>query len=177
MRFEENGAVIAYLGLGTNLGDRMHNMMVARGMVSALPSVELCRVSSVYESDPVGMPGGELFLNAVFCVRTSLSPQALLEALEKIELVMGRTGKGGLGPRPIDLDILLYGSSAVQEEGLSIPHPRMHERRFVLVPLCEIAAETLHPLLNKTVREILLDLRDENGVRFYSHFAEESPRA
>jgi 2-amino-4-hydroxy-6-hydroxymethyldihydropteridine diphosphokinase len=96
-----------------------------------------------------------------------------MKLLEDVETEMGRTAKGETKPRVIDLDLLLCGDSELDEEGLRVPHPRLHLRRFVLVPLCEIAPSAVHPVLKKTIRDILLDLGEADGVRFYSRFPKE----
>ena len=161
---------VAFVGMGTNAGDRLRNLMVALERIEMQPQIELEQVSSIYETEPVGVIGSSRFLNAVCSVRTSLAPKMLLRLLESIEKEMGRSEKGELRPRIIDLDLLLHGTFRMDEEGLELPHPRLHLRRFVLVPMCEIAPGAFHPVLKKTMHDILLDLEDGNGVRFYSRF-------
>jgi len=160
----------AYISLGTNLGDRMKNLMTALRELESCAGIELEDVSSIYETDPVGGEAGGKFLNAACSVRTGLKPRALLDLLEVIELKMGRTGKRECKPRVIDLDLLLHGDRRLREKGLVLPHPRLHERGFVLVPLCEIAPQAVHPVLEKRICDILLDLGEVEGVRFYSRF-------
>lgn len=161
---------VVYVGLGTNVGDRLSNLIMARNRIDLIPGVRMQKVSSVYETEPVGTSDGNRFLNAACSIVTSLSSRELLHSLEAVESAMGRLEKGSMKSRIIDLDLLMYGSHTIQEEGLMVPHPRMHLRRFVLVPLCEIAPAALHPVLGRTICNILLELRDEKGVRFYSKF-------
>jgi len=161
---------VVYLGLGTNVGDRLGNLFTASKRLESIPGVRMQRVSSVYETEPLGMAGAPSFLNAACSVITVLSSRRLHHSLEGVESGMGRLEKGMMKSRIIDLDLLMYGSDTIQEEGLIIPHPRMHLRRFVLVPLSEIAPEAFHPVLGKNICDILLELGDENGVRFYSQF-------
>lgn len=161
---------VAYLGLGTNMGNRLNNLADAKDRLRSLPGVRLGKTSAVYETEPVGMSGANNFLNAVCSVMTSLPPHQLLYSLKGLESEMGRKEKGKMEPRIIDMDLLMYGSRRIQEDGLTVPHPRMHQRRFVLIPLCQIAPEVFHPVLAKNVRDILLELEDEDSVRFYSEF-------
>jgi 2-amino-4-hydroxy-6-hydroxymethyldihydropteridine diphosphokinase len=160
----------AYVGLGTNLGDRMGNLVMAVRELKSCGQIDLECVSSIYETEPVEVKRGTDFLNAVCSLSTSLTPRALLSILERIERKMGRIRKKDREPRVIDLDLLLHGDTDVEEEDLVLPHPRLSERGFVLVPLCEIAPRELHPVLKKTMQDILLDLGEVDGVRFYSRF-------
>lgn len=129
----------AYIGLGSNLGDREEYLRRALAALAAEPELEVAAVSRVRETDPVGFLDQPRFLNAVAAVETGLPPCALLDRLLAVERELGRT-RGGprFGPRTIDLDLLLYGAEVVQEPGLTVPHPRLHERRFVLEPLFEL---------------------------------------
>lgn len=137
-------AVRAFIGLGSNLGDRLANLQEAVDRLSRVPGVRIRRTSRVYETDPVGPPQPD-YLNAVAEVETSLPARELLEACLGVERAMGRERRERWGPRSIDLDILGYGREEIDEPGLVVPHPRMHDRGFVLVPLLELDADPLLP--------------------------------
>ena len=160
----ENRCGTAFLGLGSNLGDRLGHLKQA---LKALRDREipLLGASSVYETDPVGFLEQPSFLNAVVEVGWRGAPRDLLERCLAVERVMGRERRVRNGPRTLDIDILLFGDRVHREAGLEIPHPRLHERRFVLVPLEEIAPGILHPALKRTVRELLASCADPSGVR------------
>ncbi len=145
-----------YLGLGSNLGDRRRNLEAALDALRAHPQIAVTAVSSFLETDPVGGPPGQgKFLNAAAKIETDLSPEALLEELKRVERALGRREGPRWGPREIDLDILLYGDAVLETPNLTIPHPRMRERRFVLEPLAEIAPDARDPVTGRTVRELL----------------------
>ena len=137
--------VRAVLALGANLGDAAAAVEAAFGALDRLPSTRLLARSSLYRTAPVGFADQPDFINAVAVVETSLAPRALLDALLDLEHAQGRTRTFLNAPRTLDLDILLYGAHTVHEPGLTIPHPRLHERAFVLVPLAEIAPDTEVP--------------------------------
>ena len=129
----------AYVGLGSNLGDREHMIWGAVHMLAFNPDVDVVAVSTLRETDPVGYLDQPPFLNAAAALETTLSPRALLELLLVVERELGRTRDGPrFGPRTIDLDLLLYGDETVDEPGLTVPHPRLHERVFALEPLAEL---------------------------------------
>jgi len=136
----------AYVGLGSNMGDRERMLWSAVHMLAFNPEVEVVAVSSIRETDPVGFADQPRFLNAAVALDTELEPRALLEFLMAVERELGRTRDGPrFGPRTIDLDLLLYGDEVVDEPGLTVPHPRLHERRFVLEPLAELDDELTVP--------------------------------
>jgi 2-amino-4-hydroxy-6-hydroxymethyldihydropteridine diphosphokinase len=152
-----------YLGLGTNVGDRLANLRTALQRLQMLARLE--KASSLYETQPQGISDQPLFFNAVCRVITGLEPQALLRFLKNLEWEIGRRPGGQTwGPRPIDLDILLYDDRVVDAPELNVPHPRLAERAFVLVPLCELAPELRHPLLGKTMKELLASV-GKQGVK------------
>ncbi|MEX0755401.1 MAG: 2-amino-4-hydroxy-6-hydroxymethyldihydropteridine diphosphokinase [Actinomycetota bacterium] len=137
--------VDAFLGLGANLGDRLATLQAAADRIGATDGIELLGSSRVYETVPVGGPEQPDYLNAVVRVRTSLEPHTLLDALHGIEAALGRERTVRWGPRTIDIDILTYGDAAIDDPDLEVPHPRMHERAFVLVPLLELIADPRLP--------------------------------
>jgi 2-amino-4-hydroxy-6-hydroxymethyldihydropteridine diphosphokinase len=161
---------IVYLGLGSNLGDRKQNLVRALDLLSQ--QVEIEQISSIYETEPVGYKQQPLFLNAVCRVSVGLSPQNLLRLAKKIEAELGRTPAFPNAPRSIDIDILFYGDEVVSTRDLTIPHPRLVERAFVLVPLAEIAPELVHPANKKTVKKLLGDLGGVTGVSKWAEAGE-----
>jgi 2-amino-4-hydroxy-6-hydroxymethyldihydropteridine diphosphokinase len=151
-----------YLSLGSNLGDRALNLRVAIAQLGALGRVTA--QSSLYETEPMGLALQPWFLNCVVAMETALMPQQFLARALTIEQELGRRRTQPKGPRVIDIDILLFGSSVVEAPELIIPHPAMHERRFVLEPLAELAPDLRHPVLKKTIREMLHALPPQTGV-------------
>jgi 2-amino-4-hydroxy-6-hydroxymethyldihydropteridine diphosphokinase len=153
----------AYLSLGSNLGDREANLRGAIAQLSELGSVS--RVSALYETEPVEVAGQQpWFLNCAAAVETDLAPLEFLQRMLAIELAMGRKRTEPKGPRTIDMDIIFFGDEVLDTKELSVPHPAMQHRRFVLEPLAEIAPEFMHPVLQRTVRELLNSLPADSGA-------------
>lgn len=155
--------VKVYLGLGSNLGDRAANLREAIRRLTEKVTIQ--SVSSLYETEPWGVSDQSAFLNAACGGETNLSPQDLLRFTQSIERQMGRVPIRRWGPRLIDLDILLYGDWILNTPDLTLPHPRLTQRRFVLVPLAEIAAEVIHPGNHLSVRDLLARCEDAHKVR------------
>lgn len=151
----------AYIGMGSNIGDRAEH---CRKAIAALAACKGCLVeaeSPLYETEPVDFEEQDWFINGVARVRTCLEPEALLQQLRAIERAMGRRPEGRrFGPRVLDLDILFFNDWILHTTDLEFPHPRLHQRRFMLKPLCDIAPELVHPVLGKTMRSLLSSLKD-----------------
>ncbi len=154
--------VMVYLGLGSNMGKRQDNLDKALDLLSQRLRVE--QVSSIYDTEPVGNTNQPRFLNLVCQVHTRLAPMELLTMAKGIELKLGRVPGTSNAPRPIDIDILFYGDQVVKTKELVIPHPRLVERAFVLIPLAEIAPDLVHPVSGRTVRELLQGVTETQGV-------------
>jgi 2-amino-4-hydroxy-6-hydroxymethyldihydropteridine diphosphokinase len=142
-----------YLALGSNLGDRLANLK--RAVAALTPQMEVKAKSHVYETPPWGFEDQPRFLNQVIKVNTYLTPESLLKHLKRLEVALGRKATFPNGPRLIDIDILFYDDLVLDTPSLVIPHPRLHERGFVLLPLMDIAPDLVHPVLRKSVRELL----------------------
>lgn len=164
MKEEKGGGSRSYLALGSNLDNRQTNIIEAINRLSLIPEIVVVKRSSLYETEPVGYEDQHWFINAVIEISTILSPRRLLEVCLRIEDEMGRVRSIQKGPREIDIDILLYNELIVNEKDLKIPHPAMHERRFVLVPLFEIAPYIKHPILKRSIKELLVDVGERGRV-------------
>ncbi len=168
MRFAASGKLIpmeqhvVYLALGSNLGNRAANLKEA--IASLPPQVEVKVKSAVYETPPIGFADQDMFLNQVIRGETYLQPELLLKHLKRLEIALGRKPSFENGPRLIDMDILFYDDLVLYSTALTIPHPRLHERGFVLVPLMDIAAELEHPVKKKSIRELAL-FAEVSGIR------------
>ena len=156
--------MLVFIGVGSNLGDKVGNCRRAVEVILADGRNRIVQCSPLYQTEPVGKKEQDWFINGVFAMETSMEPAELLEFLLGVEKMMGRVRTERWGPRVIDLDILLFGQEVINEEALRIPHPRLHERRFVLVPLRDIAPDLMHPLLGKTISQILAELPGEEKV-------------
>jgi len=158
-----------YIGLGSNLGDRLANIKKAIELMRK-EGIEIIDESSTYETEPFGYKEQGWFLNSVVKGKTELSPSRLWKSLEKIEKSMGREREVKWGPRIIDLDLLFYGNRMLNGKQLQVPHPELHKRKFVLVPLAEVAPKLVHPVFKKTISELLTDLRDNSKVKLLQGF-------
>ena len=161
--------IIAYVSLGSNLGDRAGNLLLGiRGILDA--GHEVTRLSQIYETEPVETFPQPNFLNMVaeLKVEAHLKPEELLEQLLRIEQLLGRTRDSDKGPRTIDLDLLLYGEEVVDNRRLTLPHPQFHRRRFVLVPLAELCPELEHPVFHRLITELLQTTTDGSEVKVWT---------
>ena len=159
-------AITAYISLGSNLGDRAGNLLLGiREMLDA--GLEVTRLSQIYETEPVETFAQPRFLNMVaeLSVDALLNPEEIMERLLRVEHSLGRARDLAKGPRIIDLDLLFYGDHVVDTERLTLPHPRLHERRFVLVPLAELCPDLQHPVLQQTISELLQIATDRSEVK------------
>jgi 2-amino-4-hydroxy-6-hydroxymethyldihydropteridine diphosphokinase len=155
----------AYIGIGSNLGDRKANALEAVDRVSKLPTTRVVRASSLYESEPLG-DAKTWFVNSVIEIETDFPPDELLKRLKAIEKAMGRKRVKGKrwGSRIIDLDILLCDQEVVEKRTLKVPHPEMHKRRFVLMPLAELAPHVVHPQLGHSISSLLATVKDDKRI-------------
>jgi 2-amino-4-hydroxy-6-hydroxymethyldihydropteridine diphosphokinase len=159
-----------FIGLGSNLGDRERFIRQAVAEIARLPGTRLVRVSSLYDTEPVGVQDQPAFLNAVGVFDTDLKPRELLWNLQLVEQRLGRVRARRWGPRTIDLDILLYGGLVIEQEDLSIPHPELENRAFVLIPLYELDPELVHPGTGQKLRDHLKATRARGSVRYKGKF-------
>ncbi|MCA1066553.1 2-amino-4-hydroxy-6-hydroxymethyldihydropteridine diphosphokinase [Rossellomorea sp. AcN35-11] len=157
----------AYISLGSNIGTREGYLEKAINILGSHGKIEVTKRSSIYETDPVGFTEQGEFLNMVIEIRTSLSPETLLHQCLQVEVDLGREREFKWGPRIIDLDILLYDDKMIESENLLIPHPRMQERAFVLVPLIEVAPNLEHPSIHAPLVDFLDEIPDKEGVRLW----------
>ena len=157
-------AHIAYIGIGSNLGDKVYQCEKAISDILRADQSKLLAKSSLFKTKPIGYTSQDWFVNSVIKIETDLKPLDLLRLLKDIESRLGREKTFRWGPRVIDLDILLFDEEEIEMEGLQIPHPRLQERQFVLIPLAEIDPEVIHPVLKKTIRELLENIKEDQGV-------------
>ena len=169
-RYVKNESVTAYISLGSNLGDRAGNLLLGvRAMMEA--NFEVSRLSAIYETEPVGVENHGLFLNMVAEARvTGITPEQMMARMIRIEYLLGRKQKNEKAPRTVDLDLLFYGNLQYQSPFLTVPHPRLHQRRFVLVPLAELEPNLVHPGINQTIQEILQHTDDRSMVKRWNPY-------
>ena len=153
-----------YIGIGSNLGNKRENYLEALERIAKIPKARIIKESSVYESQPHG-DSKEWYINGVIEIETEIKPELLLKKFKNIERAMGRKKvRKKWGARIIDLDILLYDSLVLNKKNLKIPHPEMHQRKFVLIPLSELAPQVVHPVLGSTISELVVGVKDEKRV-------------
>jgi 2-amino-4-hydroxy-6-hydroxymethyldihydropteridine diphosphokinase len=156
-----------YIGVGSNVGNKKENFLEALSRVAKLPDTRIVKESSFYESEPVG-DAKEWYVNGAIEIETKFKPDMLLKKFKNIERAMGRKKvKKRWGARIIDLDILLYDAAIVKKKNLRIPHPEMSSRKFVLLPLSEIAPQVIHPELGVTISELLINVKDNKKIHLY----------
>lgn len=157
--------ITAYVGIGSNLGDRAGNLLLAvRGLMEA--SLPVLRLSGIYETEPIGVGHRDNFLNMVAEVHLkTITPEQMLARMIRIEYLLGRRNKFEQKPRTVDLDLLFYGGVHYNTPFLTLPHPRLHQRKFVLVPMAELVPHFVHPTLNKSIQEILSEVADDTKVK------------
>jgi len=160
----DSETVTAYIGIGSNLGDRAGNLLLAvRGLMEA--SFTVTKLSAIYETEPVEIESETNFLNMVAELRCeSITPSQMMARMLRIEYLLGRKDKSLKKPRTIDLDLLFYNHEQTESEFLTLPHPRLHLRNFVLVPMCEIAPTFIHPILQKDIKGLLAESTDTSAV-------------
>jgi len=154
----------AYIGIGSNAGDKVLNCETAISEILKIDQHKLLGRSPLYNTRPIGYTDQDWFINSVIKIETDLEPLDLYRTLKTIELRLGRKETFPLGPRVIDLDLLLFDDWRIETEELQVPHPRLHERQFVLIPLSEIDQNLIHPVLKKTVGELLEEIKEDQGV-------------
>jgi 2-amino-4-hydroxy-6-hydroxymethyldihydropteridine diphosphokinase len=160
------GIVTAYLGLGSNVGDREEYIEQAVFLMEKNPKIEVTKRSSNYETEAEGAANQPPFINAVVEIKTKLSPHDLLDVCQEIEATLGREREIEWGPRTIDIDILLYDDEVISDDRLQIPHPLMHERLFVLMPLKELVPQLVHPILEKNIEALFDERKTEGGEKY-----------
>jgi 2-amino-4-hydroxy-6-hydroxymethyldihydropteridine diphosphokinase len=161
---EDGRRIVCFIGIGSNMADPVSNCLESIDRIAAFARSTITGRSSLYRTEPVGMPDQDWFVNCVVEIETRFKALTLLDILQKIENDMGRIRKDRWGPRTIDFDILLYGQEIITEDNLIIPHPELHKRRFVLVPMCEIAPYAIHPSYGISMMGLLNRLEDLNAV-------------
>ncbi len=155
---------IAFIGIGSNVGDKVKNCRQAITEINQCKHNRLMAQSALYKTEPIGYTQQDWFINCVIEIETSLTAYELLHLLENIELSMGRKRSFKWGPRIIDLDIIFFDEETIQCEELTVPHPELEKRAFVLVPLCEIAGDYIHPVLKKSISQLMAQLKGEQGI-------------
>lgn len=155
---------MVYIGLGSNIGDKEEYIIKAESEISKIRNTKVLKSSSLYKTEPWGIKDQDFFLNSVLEIQTSLNPSELLAELKRIELILGRKKREKWLEREIDIDLLFFGDFILEIENLKIPHPEISNRNFVLVPMCELKPGFVHPVLKKTVKELLNDSKDSSAV-------------
>ena len=155
---------IAYIGIGSNIGDKVNQCEKAISEILKVDHHKLLAKSSLFKTQPIGHPSQDWFVNGVIKIETDLEAHELLRKLKTIESQLGRTETFRWGPRTIDLDILFFDDAEIHTEELQVPHPSIQERQFVLIPLAEIDRYLIHPVLKKTVQELLNNIKEDQGV-------------
>jgi 2-amino-4-hydroxy-6-hydroxymethyldihydropteridine diphosphokinase len=160
---------VVYIGLGSNVGNRLNNLKKAVALLKKEKKIKVIKLSSIYETEPVGVIGQNKFLNLVVKIKTELNPFDLLSKCKEIERKLKRKKLIKWGPRTIDLDILFFGNKIIRTKELTIPHKLLYKRRFVLEPLVEISPNLMHPVFKKSIRRLFKDLKDKKEVRKINH--------
>jgi 2-amino-4-hydroxy-6-hydroxymethyldihydropteridine diphosphokinase len=155
---------VAYLGLGSNIGERISYIEKALAEIIKIENTKITRSSSIYETEPWGISEQEDYLNSAVEIETSLEPEVLLKKLKSIEKIIGRTESKRWSEREIDIDILFFGNEIIENEFMKVPHPQIESRKFVLIPMNEIAPDLIHPVFKKTVSELLKETKDNLKV-------------